>query len=93
MESTIHWIDHYSLDDSIDCDSTHPMGRDLSAGEHQATFEQLGPVSVKVVSSTKSRRYSDVAAFFVDFPGYLGKCLSTVMQVEWAEVFVEEYYS
>lgn len=67
MESTIHWIDHYSLDDSIDCDSTHPMGGDLSAGEHQPTFEQVGPVSVKVVSSTKSRRHSDVAAFFVDF--------------------------
>ena len=68
MESTIHWIDHYSLDDSIDYDSTHPMGRDLSAGEYQPIFEQLGPVSVKVVSSTKSRRHSDVAAFFVDFP-------------------------
>ena len=69
------------------------MGGDLSAGEHQPTFEQLGPVSVKVVSSTKSRRDSDVAAIFVDFPWCLGKCLSTVMQVEWAEVFVEEYYS
>ena len=68
MESTIHWIDQYSLDYCIDCDSTHPMGRNLSAGEHQPTFEQLDPVSVKVVSSTKSRRHSDVAAFFVDFP-------------------------
>ena len=65
MESTIHWIDHYSLDDSIDCDSTHPLGRDLSAGEHQATFEQLGPVSVKVVSSTKSRRHSGCGSIFL----------------------------
>lgn len=68
MESTIHWIDHYSLDNSIDCGSTHPVGSDLSASKHQPTFEQLGPVSVKVVGSTKSRRDSDVGAFLVDFP-------------------------
>ena len=30
-DSTIHWINHYPLDNSIDFDSSYPLDSDLSA--------------------------------------------------------------
>ena len=32
VDSTIHWINHYPMDNSINFDSTYPLDSDLSSG-------------------------------------------------------------
>ena len=46
LDSTIHWINHYPLDNSIGFASVYPLDSDLSGG-HYPSFEQLGPGHVK----------------------------------------------
>ena len=43
LDSAIHWIDHYPLDNSIAVASVYPLDSDLSGGQHYPSFEQLGP--------------------------------------------------
>ena len=40
---SIHWINHYPLDNSIGFASVYPLDSDLSAGQRNPSFEQLGP--------------------------------------------------
>ena len=40
VESSIRWINDYPLDYWTQFSSTYPMNSDLSAGEHNPTFEQ-----------------------------------------------------
>ena len=43
LDSAIHWINHYPLDNSIGFDSVYPLDSDLSGGQRHPSFEQLGP--------------------------------------------------
>ena len=43
MDSAIHWINHYPVDNSIGFPNTYPLVSDLSGGEQFPTFEQPGP--------------------------------------------------
>ena len=43
MDSAIHWINHYPLDNSIGFASVYPLDCDLSDGQGYPLFEQLGP--------------------------------------------------
>ena len=43
VDSTMHWINHFSLDNSTGFGSSNPMDSDLSTGWHHPTFQQLGP--------------------------------------------------
>ena len=43
LDSAIHWINHYSLDNSIGFASVYPVDSDLSGGQRYPSFEQLGP--------------------------------------------------
>ena len=42
LDSAIHWINHYPLDNSIGL-SVYPLDSDLSGGQRYPSFEQLGP--------------------------------------------------
>ena len=44
LDSAIHWINHYPLDNSIGFASVYPLDSDLSGGQRNPSFEQLGPV-------------------------------------------------
>ena len=41
LDSAIHWINHYPLDNPIT--SVYPLDSDLSGGQRYPSFEQLGP--------------------------------------------------
>ena len=41
--NTVHWINHYSLNNAIGFDSNYSVDSDFSAGRHYPTFEQLKP--------------------------------------------------
>ena len=43
LNSAIHWINHYPLDNSIGFASVYPLDSDLSGGQRYPSFEQLGP--------------------------------------------------
>ena len=43
LDSAIHWINHYLLDNSIGFASVYPLDSDLSGGQRYPSFEQLGP--------------------------------------------------
>ena len=43
LDSAIHWIKHYPLDNSIGFASVYPPDSDLSGGQRYPSFEQLGP--------------------------------------------------
>ena len=43
LDSAIHWINHYPLDNSIGFASVYQLDSDLSGGQHYPSFEQLGP--------------------------------------------------
>ena len=43
VDSTIHWVNHYPMDNSINFDSTYLLDSDLSSGQCYLPFEQLGP--------------------------------------------------
>ena len=44
LDSAIHWINHYLLDNSIGFASVYPLlDSDLSGGQRYPLFEQLGP--------------------------------------------------
>ena len=43
LDSAIHWINHYPLDNSIGFTSVYPLASDLSGGQRYPSFEQLGP--------------------------------------------------
>ena len=43
MDSAIHWINRYPLDNSIGFASVYPLDSDLSGGQRYPSFEQLGP--------------------------------------------------
>ena len=43
LDSAIHWINHYPLDNSLGFASVYPLNSDLSAGQRYPSFEQLGP--------------------------------------------------
>ena len=45
LDSAIHWINHYPLDNSIGFASVYPLASDLSGGQRYSSFEQLGPGS------------------------------------------------
>ena len=48
LDSAIHWINHYPLDNSIGFASIYLLDSDLSGGQRYASFEQLGPVVQRV---------------------------------------------
>ena len=48
LDSAIHWINHYPLDNSIGFAIVYPLDRDLSGGQRYPSFEQLGPVAHQV---------------------------------------------
>ena len=43
LDSAIHWINHYPLDNLIGFASVYPLDSDLSGGQRYPSFEQLGP--------------------------------------------------
>ena len=43
LDSAIHWINHYPLDNSIGFASVYLLDSDLSAGQRYPSFDQLGP--------------------------------------------------
>ena len=43
LDSTIHWINHYPLDNSIGFASVYLGESDLSGGQRYPSVEQLGP--------------------------------------------------
>ena len=43
LDSAIHWINHYSLDNSIGFAGVYSLDSDLSGGQRYPSFEQLGP--------------------------------------------------
>ena len=43
LDSAIHWINRYPLDNSIGFASVYPPDSDLSGGQRYPSFEQLGP--------------------------------------------------
>ena len=43
LDSAIHWINHYPLDNSIGFASVYLLDSDLSSGQRYPAFEQLGP--------------------------------------------------
>ena len=43
LDSVIHWINHYPLDNSIGFASVYPLDNELSGGQRYPSFEQLGP--------------------------------------------------
>ena len=58
LDSAIHWINHYPLDNSIGFASVYLLDSNLSGGQRYPSFEQLGPGQVAwkhntVVESTK----------------------------------------
>ena len=53
LDSAIHWINHYPLDNSIGVASVYPLDNDLSGGQRYPLFEQLGPE--RKCRSVKSR--------------------------------------
>ena len=42
LDSAIHWINHYPLDNSIGFASVYSLDSDLSGGQRYPSFEQLG---------------------------------------------------
>ena len=44
VDSTFHWINPYSLENSIGFHSSHPVDGYFSAGWHYPTVEKLRPV-------------------------------------------------
>ena len=48
LDSAIHWINHYPLDNSIGFASIYLLDSDLSGGQRYASFEQLAPVVQRV---------------------------------------------
>ena len=44
LDSAIHWINHYPLDNSFGFSSFYPLDTDLSGGQRYPSFEQLGSV-------------------------------------------------
>ena len=43
LDSAIHRINHYPLDNSIGFASVYPLDSDLSGGQRYPSFQQLGP--------------------------------------------------
>jgi len=43
LDSAIHWINHYPLDNSIGFTSVYLLDSDLSGGQRYPSFEHLGP--------------------------------------------------
>ena len=43
LDSAIHWVNHYPLDNSIGFASVYLLDSDLSDGQCYPSFEQLGP--------------------------------------------------
>ena len=43
LDSAIHWINHYPLDNSIGFASVYLLDSNLSGGQRYPSFEQLGP--------------------------------------------------
>ena len=43
LDSAIHWINDYPLDNSIGFASVYLLDSDLSGGQRYPSFEQLGP--------------------------------------------------
>ena len=43
MDSAVHRINHYPVDNSIGFASVYPLDSDLSGGQRYPSFEQLGP--------------------------------------------------
>ena len=43
LDSAIHRINHYPLDNSFGFGSVYPLDSDLSGGQRYPSFEQLGP--------------------------------------------------
>ena len=48
LDSAIHWINHYPLDNSIGFACVYPLDSDLSGGKRYPSFEPLGPELQKI---------------------------------------------
>ena len=53
LDSAIHCINHYPLDNSIGFASVHPLDSYLSGGQHYPSFKQLGPAHLVNVESVQ----------------------------------------
>ena len=55
MDSAVHRINHYPLDNLIGFASVYPLDSDLSGGQRYPWFEQLGPgqTDLQVVATSK----------------------------------------
>ena len=53
LDSAIHWINHYPLDNSTGFTSVYPLDSDLSGGQRYPSFEQLGPAILPYYSLGK----------------------------------------
>ena len=58
MDSAIHWINRYPLDNSIGFASVYPLDSDLSGGQRYPSFEQLGPEHPADVSPLPGHKVS-----------------------------------
>ena len=55
LDSAIHWINHYPLDNSIGFPSVYLLDCDLSGGQRYPSFEQLGPDLVNTKTTNPLR--------------------------------------
>ena len=53
LDSAIHCINHYPLDNSIGFASVYPLDSYLSGGQRYPSFEQLGPAYLVNVESVQ----------------------------------------
>ena len=59
LDSAIHWINHYPLDNSIGFASVYSLDSDLSAGQRYPSFEQLGPGLKKIKLSCTNKEQTE----------------------------------
>ena len=59
LDSAIHRINHYPVDNAVGFPNTYPLDSDLSGGQRYPTFEQLGPGCQR--QELENYRLSDLA--------------------------------
>ena len=60
MDSAVHRINHYPLDNSIGFASVYPLDSDLSGGQRYPSFERhrLSSFEVSITANEKRKRLS-----------------------------------
>jgi len=67
VDKSIHWIKVCSVDNAISFPNTYSMDSDLSGRWHYPTFQQLGPVVLRIEEEAMSLSvfYYCICAFFL----------------------------